>query len=314
MKFLVFGLGALGTVFATCLKSTGFEVGAFVKPNHLESLKNKTLKITGIFGEKEAKLDGMFDDPEKVKDFSPDVVILTVKSFDTEKAVNQIKNFLKSEAIVILAQNGYGNYEVASEFLGKERVLLARVIFGAKLTSPGTAEVTVIADDVVIGQPEGAIPLDRQEEIASAFNRAGIPTRVSRDVYKVLWDKILYNSALNPLGALLECNYGSLAEMPETRDVMERVIKEIFTVTKAKGIELNWESPEEYLEHFYKNLVPPTARHYPSMYYDITSGKRTEIDSLNGAIVKLAKEVNLDAPTNELITLLIKAKEKLRKS
>ncbi len=90
---------------------------------------------------------------------------------------------------------------------------------------------------------------------------------------------------------------------------MNNIIHEIFEVTKANNIKLNWSSPEEYIKNFYEKLIPPTAKHYPSMYYDLKSGKKTEIDALNGAIVKLAKKKGLKAPVNETITELIKFKE-----
>jgi 2-dehydropantoate 2-reductase len=311
MKFLIFGLGALGTVFATCLKSSGHTVYAFVKEKHLTNLKDRKLKVTGLFGEKEAEIDGYFINPEDLKNKAIDLIILSVKAFDTHKAVSQIQRFIKPDTLVLLAQNGYGNYEIAKELLGKEKVILGRVIFGARVIEPGYAEVTVIADDVVIGQPDKAISLTKLEEIAQIFREAGIPTRVSEEVYAILWDKILYNSALNPLGALLECTYGDLARIEETRVLMNKIIEEIFEVTKANGIQLNWKNAEEYKKHFYEKLIPPTAKHFPSMYYDLRSGKRTEIDALNGAIVKLAKKVGLKAEVNEVITNLVKAKEKL---
>ncbi len=311
MNVLVFGLGALGTVFATCLKSAGHTVYAFIKKEYLKNFTSKKLKITGIFGEKEAEIDNFFNEPKDLKKISLDLIILCVKAFDTEKAIYQIKEFIKPDTLILLAQNGYGNYEIASKVLGKEKVILGRVIFGARVIEPGLAEVTVIADDVVIGQPEKAIDKTILENIASMLTNSGIPTRVSEDVYAILWDKILYNSALNPLGALLECSYGDLANMEETRWIMDRIIEEIFDVAKASDIKLKWKSSEEYKKVFYEKLIPPTAKHFPSMYYDIKSGKRTEIDALNGAIVELAKKAGLKADVNRIITSLIKAKERL---
>ncbi|MDI6714405.1 MAG: ketopantoate reductase family protein [Thermodesulfovibrio sp.] len=311
MKILVFGLGALGTVFATCLKSQGHNVFGFTKEKYINQLKDKKLKITGLFGEKEAKLDDIFTNTEQIKNKDIDLIIVSVKAYDTQTAINQIKPIIRENTLILLAQNGYGNYEIATSILGKEKVMLSRVIFGAKITEIGTAEVTVFADDIVIGQPDMAIPEERLNEIAKIFNESGLPTRVSQNVYAILWDKILYNSALNPLGAILECSYGTLAEHQETRNIMNKIIEEIFQVAKLRGIKLNWKDYKEYLEYFYEKLVPPTAKHFPSMYYDIKQGKKTEIDALNGAIVKIAKEINLQTQVNETITNLIKIKEKL---
>lgn len=311
MNILVFGLGAVGTVFAVCLKAAGHPVYGITKEKYIEKLKNKTLKIKGLFGQKEVQLDNIFTSASGIKDLKIDLVIVSVKAYDTETAISQIKPIL-DDAVVLLAQNGYGNYEIATSLLGRERVILSRIIFGVKLIDTGFAEVTVFGDDVIIGQPDRAVTDEKLREIAEVFTNAGIPTRVSKDVYAILWDKIIYNSALNPLGAILECSYGELAQNEETRNIMNKIIEEIFNVSKLRGIKLNWQTPEDYIRYFYEKLVPPTRDHFPSMYYDIKQGKKTEIDSLNGAIVKLAREANISVSVNEIILNLIKAKEKLR--
>ncbi len=313
MRFVVFGLGALGTVFATLLKESGNTVYGITKREYLHLFENIPFRVSGIWGEHTAYLDGVYYSLLHLND-EIDYIILTVKSYDTLYSIRQIKPYISENTKVIAAQNGYGNYETVSKEIGKERTLLARVIFGAKLLDIGHAEVTVIADDVVIGQPENAVKKEEIQQLVDVLSRAGIPTRFSNDVYKILWDKILYNCALNPLGALLECTYGDLANTHETKEIMDNVIDEIFSVVHAHNIELNWKNSEDFKEHFYKKLVPPTAKHYPSMYYDIKAGKKTEIDALNGAIVKLARDKGLNVPTNETITNMIKAKEKLTKS
>ncbi len=306
---VIVGLGAIGTVFATLLKKAGHSVFALTKDKHLPALADRKVRISGIWGEHESALDGVYSSIGLLAEKRPDIILITVKSYDTLAAIEQVKQLVGRETLVISAQNGYGNYETLSSAVGEDHTLLARIIFGAKLSAPGRAEVTVIADDVRIGQPHGAVESERIREIASVFTSAGIPTVYAGNVEAVLWDKILYNAALNPLGALLECTYGQLAENAESRQVMDAVIDEIFAVARANGIPLAWPSPEAYRKHFYGRLVPPTAKHYPSMYYDVKAGKRLEIDALNGAVVRLAREKGIPAPVNETVTNLIKAKE-----
>ncbi len=311
MKILVFGLGALGTVFATFLKEAGHEVYGITKDKYLEILKNKPLEVHGIWGEHKAFLNGLSSSTNSFKNIQFDLIILTVKSYDTEKAVKQIKPLIGKNTLVLVAQNGYGNYEIVSKEIGEEHTILGRVIFGSRIIETGKAEVTVIADPTRIGQPDDAVPEEKIKKIAKIIDEAGVPTKYDKNVYQLLWDKILYNCALNPLGAILECNYGTLAKTEETKEIMNKIIREIFKVAEAHNIKLNWKSPEEYIKHFYETLVPPTAQHYPSMYHDLKAKKKLEIDALNGAVVKLAKEKNLEVPVNETITNLIKAKEKL---
>ncbi len=306
MNILVYGLGAIGITFATFLKESGNNVYGKVKDKNFP----KNLYIDGIWGKHSAELDGISDNILDFKDINLDLIILAVKSYDTEKALNDIKKILKPNSIVLLTQNGYGNYELAVKIIGKEHTLLGRVIFGAKVIDKGKVRITVNADDVRIGQPDNAIDKKVILKIVEKINKAGIPTSYSPDVYKILWDKILYNCALNPLGAILECSYGELADNKNTRLIMNKIIEEIFLVAKLNNIQLNWNNAEEYIDFFYNKLVPPTRNHFPSMYYDIQTGKRTEIDALNGAIVKLAEKVGIKAPTNETIVNLIKFKEK----
>ena len=311
LTILVAGLGALGTVFATLLKEAGHQVHALTREKYLPALADRRLQVTGIWGGHEAVLDGIHGSIEPLRNISFDLIILTVKSYDTVAAIEQVKPLVGKGTFVIVAQNGYGNYESVAAAVGKERALLARVIFGVKLPAPGRAEVTVIADDVRIGQPDHAVDPERVKAIAAAINAAGIPTAYAGNVGAILWDKILYNAALNPLGAVLECTYGQLAEHAETRQIMDRIIEEVFLVAQAYNMPLNWKTADEYKAHFYTRLVPPTARHFPSMYYDVRSGKRLEIDALNGAVVRLAAEKGISVPVNGTITALIKAKEAL---
>lgn len=308
MNILVVGLGAIGTVFSVSLKSANHNVYGLTKTKYINQFKNE-LTITGLFGSKSARLNLITDSPQILKNISFDLIIITVKSFDTEKAINQIIDLVSKDTLILIAQNGYGNYEIAGNILGFEKVILGRVIFGSRLIKLGAAEVTVIADSVCIGNPHKKIEEERLKYIAKVIDKSGIPTYYSERVYQILWDKIIYNSALNPLGAILRCNYGRLAECESSRIIMNKIIDEIFEVTKVHNIELNWKNKNEYLDHFYNKLIPPTKDHFPSMYYDITAHKKTEIDSLNGAIVRLAKEKGLSAPTNEIITLIIKSLE-----
>jgi 2-dehydropantoate 2-reductase len=309
MKVLITGLGALGTVFATLLKESGHTVHALTRAKYLPALREGRVHITGIWGAHEAALDGIHASIEPVRTVSFDLIILTVKSYDTAVAIEQVRPLVGRDTLILVAQNGYGNYETVSSAVGKEHTLQARVIFGVKLHAPGRAEVTVIADAVRIGQPQAAVPMARIEGIAQAINGAGIPAASTENITAILWDKILYNAALNPLGAILECTYGQLAEHSESKRLMDAIIDEIFLVCRAHGIQLNWTSADAYRDHFYTKLVPPTAKHFPSMYYDVKGGKRLEIDALNGAIVRLAGEKGLPAPLNDAITRLLKAKE-----
>ncbi len=302
MKFLVVGVGALGSTYLAFLSRAGYKaVGLLKKGKKLQSIK-----VEGIWGEFTQEIKAI--DKLDALDFEPDITLLTVKSYDTTQALKDIEMLKDTKSLLMVAQNGYGNYERAIEVFGKGRVILARVIFGAELLEWGRVRITVCGDDVVIGDPEGIIEESFLKDLAETFSSAGIPTRYEGEVYKYLWDKILYNCALNPLGAIFETTYGRLASNVYTKELMDNILEEAFEVIKANTIPTFWQNVEEYKRHFYQRLIPPTAEHYPSMLGDVKRGK-TEIDALNGALLELGRSKGITLPVNEVVVKLIKAKE-----
>ncbi len=310
MKVLVVGLGALGTVYSCLLKRKGHQVTGLVREPMVKSIRERGVKVTGIWGDHHAMLDRVVADTDLVEDTDIDMILLTVKSFDTDYIAYQIKHLVTPETYVVLLQNGYGNFETAAKYIPAPQLIQGRVIFGAETLLAGVSKVTVIADDVIIGSPDNQIDARVIENIAAIFTEAGIPTRASGEVLKYLWGKIIYNSALNPLGAIFKVNYGRLAEVEESRLLMNNIVSEIFDLLSVSRQETFWPDAAAYLKDFYEKLIPTTAAHHASMLQDIQKGKRTEIDALNGAIVRLGQEYGIKLPTNEMVTLMIKAKEK----
>jgi len=144
------------------------------------------------------------------------------------------------------------------------------------------------------------------------MSQAGIPARFVDDIDAPIWGKVLYNAALNPLGALLEVPYGVLGEHAYTRALMEEILVEAYAVALACGICLPWGGPEAYIAHFWHDLLPPTADHRSSMLQDLENNRRTEIDALNGAIVRFGAERHVPVPVNTVIANLIRAAEAVR--
>jgi 2-dehydropantoate 2-reductase len=142
---------------------------------------------------------------------------------------------------------------------------------------------------------------------------AGIPADVMDDIAAALWGKVLYNTALNPLSALLGVHYGALGDNPHTRAIMNTVIAETFAVATAEGICLLWSSAVEYEAAFYGRLVPITFHHRSSMLQDLERGRTTEIDAINGEVWKRGAAHGIVTPVNELLTRLVHAREALRR-
>lgn len=303
MRYLIMGTGALGTVFGGLLRRSGQAVDFIGRGEHFQILHRQGLTIDGIWGE--VKSGPVAISPEdSARPY--DVILLCVKSFDTRSACQQVQSLVAPGGLVISIQNGLGNLEVIAQECGQATAVGARVIFGAKISRPGLATVTVYADKVLLGQESGENRAPQLLQVVEHLNRAGIPSAVVDNIITHIWEKALYNCALNPLGAILNVTYGELAASPHTRELMSGIIEEIYQVAAVRGIALHHPTAGEYQRHFLTRLVPPTAAHHPSMLQDLQQGRRTEIEALNGAICRYAAAHNLSAPGNEAVCRLIR--------
>lgn len=312
MRVLVFGLGALGTVYSCLLKKMGHEIVGFDRAPVVDKIKENGVRVEGIWGDHIDHLDKLVTSVADIENEKFDMVILTVKSYETKEVAQQIKTLIGPDTYLLLAQNGYGNYEAAAAYVPEERIILGRVIFGAETLEWGHSRVTVIADDVLLGSPAHLIDIHILEDLARMFSGAGIPTRASEEVMQYVWGKIIYNSALNPLGAILEVAYGQLAANVNSKRLMDAIIEEIFAVLAAIDQPTPWADAEAYKQAFYGQMIPPTVMHHASMLQDILRGRRTEIDALNGAVVELGRTFGVKTPVNEVVVNMLKAKEALR--
>ncbi len=301
MKIMVFGAGALGSVLGGFL-SEHHEVTLIAREKHVSAINNRGLRVSGIWGEHTFRELNALASAEELN--TPQAYILiTTKAYDTEEAVKSISHVADENTAIVSFQNGIGNEEIIARAFGEERTLGGMAIFGAVLKAPGEVEVTVYAGECRVGELAGKSR--KAEIIAEALNRAGIPTVYTGDIIRDKWMKLFYNSALNPLSAILRVNYGALGELKETRELMKNLIREAFSVAKAKNVNLEV-TAEEYIELFFEKLLPATRGHKSSMLQDMEKGKKTEIDFLNGAVVKLGKKHGIAVPYNESLVALIK--------
>ena len=307
---LIYGGGAVGLGIASCLLHSGNDVDILARPQTVAALGSDGLTRTGIFGQVHAN-PGVFRCYCSLQEACSgpyDFVLICTKSFDSRAVAEELGSqhaCTDSSARLVLFQNGWGNAEVFAARFDKLRVYNARVITGFHRHQPNEVEVTVHADSIHIGSLFGA-DVAAVESLCRAISAGGIPCERTDAIGKDLWAKMLYNCALNPLGAVLGVPYGVLAQHAPTRDLMDRIVGEVFAVMDASGYETHWPKAGDFLKVFYERLVPDTAEHESSMLQDISAGKRTEIDALNGAVIRLADDRGLPAPYNSAVYRLIK--------
>jgi len=313
MKILILGAGSIGSFFGGFLAKAGHQVCFLGRKVNNDAIRNKGLKIEGIWGDHLIKDISCFESlnqiiDQGIKEF--DTVIVSVKSYDTESVVEEYINKFPLSASVISLQNGLGNIEKIESLVGSENTIGGRVITGVEYLNPGHIRVTVSASNPVLGVINKS-SAGIAEEAAKMFTAAGISTDVTDNIQTYIWEKVLYNCALNALSTIININYGKLLLSSAARDLILNIIIEIYNVICKENIIVNFETPQDYTEHLFNQLIPLTFDHHPSMLQDINHNKRTEIDSLNGAIVEISKKHNLCSPYNSTIVNILKAKEQL---
>jgi len=306
---LVAGAGALGSVVGGLLARAGFAVTLLGRRAHLAAVCARGLAVEGLFGAHRVSGLACATDPRELRGPYA-AILLTAKAYDTRALAAAVAPHLAADGFLLSLQNGLGNVEAAAETVGAARVLGARVIFGAELVEPGRVRVTVYADPVLVGSPDPGDPARRAAAVrwAAHLAAAGIPAEPTDDIVAALWAKVLYNAALNPLGALLGVPYGALPADPDTRAVMDAVIEEAFAVARAEGVALPWPDAAAYREAFYGRLVPSTAGHRSSMLQDIERGRPTEIDAINGQVVTRGAARGIPTPVDATLTRLVRAR------
>ncbi len=310
MKALIYGGGSVGLGIASCLLKSKAAVDIIAREEVVATLQQNGLVRKGIFGEFYAKPADFncFSSLNSVSKQRYDYIVVSVKSCDSLEAakdISQHKNLFDDKSEIVLFQNGWGNAEIFYSFLPKSKIFNARVITGFSRYKPNEVTITVHADAIHIGSLFGE-HWSKIEELCKAISDGDIPCEPTDEIEKDLWAKMLYNCALNPLGAILDVPYGILAGNESTRLIMDKICEEIFQVLAVTGHETHWKKTSDFLKVFYDKLVPDTAEHKSSTLQDIQAGKRTEIEALNGAIIKLAEKHNIDVPYNKTIYNMIR--------
>lgn len=291
MKFLVFGAGALGSFIGGML-SKKHEVALIGRKGHISTIEEKGLRISG-------KTKMVARIKKKMK--NPDSLILTVKSYDTGKAIMDALPFIGEETSVLSLQNGIGNEEEIGKIIGMEKVIGGITSHGITYIKPGHVRHAG-EGETIIGEMDGTIT-NRIKSIARAFSDCGIITGISENIEEEIWSKAIVNSGINPLTAIVKCKNGYLLENPWLEHLLERTCEEGMKVAKAMGMNL------DDLVKKAKDVVASTKENYSSMLQSILHEKPTEIDHINGKIVEVGKKHGVPTPINELLVALVKGIE-----
>jgi 2-dehydropantoate 2-reductase len=297
VRFLVFGAGAMGSLIGGLL-ARKHDVTLVARRAHVEAIRRQGLRVHGR--------TELVATPRAVESAAeaprPDVVIVTVKSYDTDAAVEQLRPLWDSATILSL-QNGLGNVErLASR---AEHVMGGVTYHGVTFVTPG--EVSHAGTGATVIGPVKGSPAQEVERVRAAFEECGLATTVTDDIHSVLWTKAVVNACFNPLTGLLRVKSGFVGRSGELMECCRLIVEEAVAVARAEGIGLEAEALMERV----RAVSSATAENRSSMLQDLERGRRTEIDAINGWITRQGEQRGVPCPVNRALTLLIRAAEQV---
>jgi 2-dehydropantoate 2-reductase len=304
LNIAVMGAGALGCYFGGRLAQSGAKVTLIGRPAHVEAIKRDGL-ILESGGKTTAIPLEATTEPSGVRDAT--LVLVCVKSADTESAAKAIAPHLAKEAILVSLQNSIGNVERIRAHI--DRPVAAGLVYtGANMPDPGHVRHTGGGGIVLGGVPAWGVDDAVLAKIKSIFEPAGVPIDLSPSIELALWTKLMQNCAYNAVCALTEKPYGEMVAMPDVRAVMGQAGDEVVALAHRKGVMLDPGSVEAALQRVTTMLTTMS-----STAQDIMKGKPTEIDYLNGLIARESKALGMSAPINATLAALVKLKEQKSK-
>jgi 2-dehydropantoate 2-reductase len=303
MKIAIVGVGAMGSVYAGLLASAGHEVWAIDQwGEHIDAIRRNGLRVEGASGDRTVKLHATTSPADAGV---CDLVVLATKAMHVAQAAESTKPLLGPDTVVLSIQNGLGGPDAAARVLGRERVAVGVVGgFGASIKAPGHAHHNGW-ELVRLGEFAGSIT-PRLERIAEVWRSGGFRVKCFDDIDQLVWEKLICNVCYSATCAVTERTIIEVMEDPDTWQVASGCATEAFAVARARGVKLDFEDPVAYVRAF--GLKIPNAR--PSMLLDHMAGRASEIDAINGAIPPAAATVGVPVPYNEVMSSLVRAKER----
>lgn len=293
----------MGSVYAALLADAGHEVWAIdTWQAHVDAMQKNGLRLEGASGDRTVKLHATTN----AADAGPcDLAILATKAMHVEKAAQSMRPLLRPDTVVLSIQNGLGGPDTAAKVLGRERVMVGVVGgFGASMKAPGHAHHNGW-ELVRLGELSGPVS-PRLEKVAEVWESGGFRVKCFDDIDQLVWEKLICNVCFSGTCSVTERTIIEVIEDPHTWKVASGCATEAYNVAKARGIKLDFNDPVAYAHAF--GMKIPKAR--PSMLLDHMAGRMSEIDAINGAIPPAAKAAGIAAPYNEVISALVRAKER----
>ncbi len=304
-RIAVMGAGAVGCYFGGMLARAGAPVTMIGRSQHVEAMSRNGIFLDSIHFQQQIPISAT---TEVGAAREAEIVLLCVKTLDTEDAAKSLAPHLTSGALVVSLQNGVDNVE-RIRAAAKIDAIPAVVYVAAEMTAPGRVKHTGRGDLIIGNLSEHTRQEDHRrhelENVSALFTRAGVPCRISENIEGELWIKLIINCAYNAISALSRARYGLVVSNPWTHELMKKVVEESLAVANAAGVRM----PDIDLLAATWKLAEAMPNATSSTAQDIARGKRTEIDSLNGYVARRGAELGIATPANQTLHALVKLLE-----
>jgi 2-dehydropantoate 2-reductase len=290
MKVAVMGAGAVGCYYGGMLARAGHEVVLIGRPQHVEAIERSGLRLEAQSFDERIPLAASTQ-ASAVQ--GAKLVLFCVKSTDTQSAAQEIKPFLAPDTLVLSLQNGVENADEVRKVI-TQQVAAAVVYVATEMAGPGHVRHHGRGELVI--EPSSA-----SAEVAQALIAAGVPTEISDNVRGALWAKLILNCAYNALSAIMQLPYGRLVKGEGVTTVMRDIVDECLAVAKADGVTIPGD-----IDKAVRMIAETMPGQYSSTAQDLSRGKRSEIDHLNGLIVRRGDALGVATPSNRLLHTLVK--------
>ncbi|MES2250454.1 MAG: 2-dehydropantoate 2-reductase [Pseudomonadota bacterium] len=294
MKVAVMGAGAVGCYYGAMLARAGHEVVLIGRPSHVEAVRANGLRLETQAFDEQVRLEAS---TEAGAVQGADLVLFCVKSTDTESAAAQIGPHLAPGALVLTLQNGVDNDARVRAALPSHDVAAAVVYVATEMAGPGHVKHHGRGELVIA-------PSRRGDEVAQALIAAGVPTQISDNVRGALWAKLVLNCAYNALSAVSQLPYGELVQGTGVTDVIRDVVAECLAVANAEGVVIPGD-----VDAAVRGIAQSMPSQYSSTAQDLARGKRSEIDHLNGLVVRRGEALGVPTPANRVLFVMVKLLE-----
>jgi 2-dehydropantoate 2-reductase len=303
MKIAIFGVGAMGSVYAGLLAEAGHEVLAVdIWREHVELINRDGLRVEGASGDRLVR--GIHATAEPADAGACDLYVLATKAAGVGPAARAIAPLMGPDSIVLTIQNGLGAGPRIARFMPTDRVLLGVADgFGASMKGPGHVHHNAM-NLIRVGEMDGGLS-DRLERIVRVWQDAGFNARAFEDIDQLIWGKYICNVTFSGPCTVFDYTLGELMADPAAWAIAKACALEVHALGRAKGIAFNFDDPLEYVTAFGRKM--PDAR--PSMLLDHHAGRVSEIDAINGMAVELGHQLGIPTPYNEVLTAIVRRRE-----